>query len=247
MPDFNDAFTAHQRRRWMTPNAHHFVRPDWRRHVRPNSEAAAVFELYAQKYSPDQPRDDHGRFAYEGHDKPSRVRVASSGMGRPKSRFLIALEAARTAIEAYRRAQGLRNLFGQNVGTLAYTEINGKGIYGVSSAMSTYETGDRAAANTMRDDLIRDFPELFDKENLGQAPNNAIYHAETTTLLRAARENGGSLEGKELEVHVDTRMCRNCRSVLPYVGIELDNPTVTFVGPRGERMTMRDGRWILGR
>src|SRR5262249_2870802 len=39
----------------------------------------------------------------------------------------------------------------------------------------------------------------------------------------------------------DCPMCNNCRLVLPYVGLELGNPTVTFVGPRGSAVTMRDG------
>ena len=78
-------------------------------------------------------------------------------------------------------------------------------------------------------------------------PNNAIYHAETTALLRAASENGGSLKGQELVVTVDKPMCKDCRTVLPYVGIELDNPTVTFVGLNGEHRTMRDGRWVSRR
>jgi hypothetical protein len=249
MSAIKNAYLDHQLKRWMAPNAHHFVRPDWRRHVRPGSDLAAVYELYEQKYRPDQLRDDHGRFAYEGRDKPSRVRLGSSdkpSLGRA-SIIAIAIEVAKRAMEAFRSANGLRDLFGRNEGTLAYTEINGKGIYGANSTSAAYETSDRAAADNMRDALIRDFPEYFDKDNIGQAPNNAIYHAETTALLRAARENGGSLKGRELEVYVDTPICRNCESVLPYVGLELDNPTVTFFGPRGERRTMRDGRWVLGR
>jgi hypothetical protein len=249
MAQFKDAYTEHQLKRWMRPDAHNLVRSDWRRHMPSASDFTAVFASYEQKYREDQLRDDLGRFAYEGRDKPSRVRLASSEMGPlgPRSRLLIALEAARTAFEAYRSAQGLRDLFGHNVGTLAYTELNGKGIYGVNSTSGVYDTNDRAAADKMRDALIRDFPDYFDKDNIGWAPNNAVYHAETTALLRAAHENGGTLKRQELEVHVDAPMCPNCESALPYVGLELDNPTVTFVGPKGERRTIRDGRWVLGR
>ena len=50
----------------MAPNAHLFIRPDWRRWVTPGSELYSVYELYESKYRPDQLRDDHGRFAYEG-------------------------------------------------------------------------------------------------------------------------------------------------------------------------------------
>lgn len=244
-----DAYTEQQLKRWMRPDAHHFVRPDWRQCVSPKSSVAAVFELYERKYRDDQLRDDHGRFAYEGRYKPGRVRLAASEMGPlgPKSKWAIAVEAALAAFEAYRSANRLRDLFGRDIGTLAYTELNGKGIYGVNSTVGTYEASDRAAADKIRDVLIKDFPDYFDKDNIGQAPNNAIYHAETTALLRAARENGGTLKGLELEVHVDAPMCRNCRSVLPYVGLELDNPTITFIDSGKVVSTMRDGRWISRR
>jgi hypothetical protein len=56
MSAIKNAYLEHQIKRWMAPNAHHFVRPDWRRYVQPGSDAAAVFELYEQKFSPDQPR-----------------------------------------------------------------------------------------------------------------------------------------------------------------------------------------------
>jgi hypothetical protein len=47
-----------------------------------------------------------------------------------------------------------------------------------------------------------------------------------------------------LEMHVDNPMCNNCVPVLPYVGLKLGNPTVTFIGPNNVSNTMRDGRWI---
>ena len=162
----------------------------------------------------------------------------------PKSKIAIAIEAVLAAFEVYRHSHGLRDLFGENIRTLSFTKLNGKDIIGINSTAPTYDASDRAAADKMRDSLIKDFPEKFDKDNIGQTPNNAIYHAETTALVRAARANGGTLKGEELVVYVDTAMCRNCESVLPYVGLELDNPTVTFVGPKGEMNTMRDGRWV---
>jgi hypothetical protein len=242
----DDTFTQHQLKRWMRPDAHRFVRPDWRRHVRPGFEDDHPFALYERKYRKDQLRDDHGRFADEGREKPKRIRLAASEMGPfgPKPKWVVAVDAAVAAFETYRKTHGLRDLFGQNIGTLSFTKVNGKDIIGINSTAPTYDTIDRVAADKMRDSLIKDFPEYFDKENIGQAPNNAVYHAETTALLRAARANGGTLEGQELVVHVDAKMCPNCESILPYVGIELDNPTVTFVGPRGEINMMRDGRWM---
>lgn len=74
MPPFKSAYLEHELKRWMRPDAHHFVRPDWRRHVTPGSDLAAVFALYENKYSPDQPRDDQGRWTSGGggaEGKPS--------------------------------------------------------------------------------------------------------------------------------------------------------------------------------
>lgn len=50
------AYLEHQLRRCMRPDAHSFVRPDWRRHVRPGFADDHPFALYERKYSPDQPR-----------------------------------------------------------------------------------------------------------------------------------------------------------------------------------------------
>jgi len=156
----------------------------------------------------------------------------------------IAAELAKRAMEAYRSENGLRDLFGRRDGTVSYTELNGKQIFGSNSTSPTYTARDRAAADNMRDELIRDYPELFNRDNIGQMPNNALYHAETTALLRAARENDGTLAGQTLEVRVDNPMCNNCDTVLPYVGLRLGNPTVTFVDSNNMTNTMHDGRWL---
>ena len=88
---------------------------------------------------------------------------------------------------------------------------------------------------------------MFDRRNLGQKPNDALFHGETTVLLRAAKERGGTLAGQTLTVFTDRELCNSCERVLPYVGLELGNPTVTLVDPDGSTMTMRDGAWIVGR
>jgi hypothetical protein len=117
--------------------------------------------------------------------------------------------------------------------------------FGVNSGANSYTSADRAAANDMRSTLINKYPDVMETDRIGLMPNNGLYHAETTLLLRAARANGGSLAGMEFEVHVDGQsVCRSCRTVLPYVGLELGNPTVTFIEPSGLRRTMRDGAWI---
>jgi hypothetical protein len=63
MPLRDDSFTQHQLQRWMRPDAHHFVRADWRRHVRPGHERDLPFALYERKYSADQPRVPSGSLA----------------------------------------------------------------------------------------------------------------------------------------------------------------------------------------
>jgi len=82
-------------------------------------------------------------------------------------------------------------------------------------------------------------------ENLGQIPNNAVFHTEATCLLRAARVNApGTLAGKTIEVHVDREMCWSCETILPFIGLELGNPEVTFVDPAGHVRRMHNGEWI---
>ena len=56
MPPINAAYLEHQLKRWMRPDAHHFVRADWRKFARPGSEDGHPFALYERKYRPDQPR-----------------------------------------------------------------------------------------------------------------------------------------------------------------------------------------------
>jgi len=152
-------------------------------------------------------------------------------------------QAIQQAISDYRF---IHNLGGRDV--VAYAPGLPEGSrFGVNSTANSYEPRDRYEAQRMRDDLIYEYPDVMEIESISLMPNNALFHAETTLLLRAARANGGSLAGLEFEVHVDGRnVCNNCQRVLPYVGLELGNPIVTFVNPSGTRRTMRDGRWIGG-
>jgi hypothetical protein len=66
MSPFNSAYLEHQLKRWMRPDAHNFIHPDWRRDVKPGSELWALYERYERKYSPSQPRDDRGRWTSDG-------------------------------------------------------------------------------------------------------------------------------------------------------------------------------------
>lgn len=125
---------------------------------------------------------------------------------------------------------------------MTVTTIDGRQIYGSNPDLGEWRSADRNEANRLRAIVLRRHPELGDPDNVGRTPLNAFYHAETNVLLRAARQHGGTLAGRTLEVFGDRELCNNCKKILPYVGLELGNPTVTFVEPDGTPWTMRDGR-----
>jgi hypothetical protein len=58
----NDAFDAHQRARFMRPDAGRWLRADAARWLKPPHPDK-------QKYSPSQPRDERGRWTDAGNDK----------------------------------------------------------------------------------------------------------------------------------------------------------------------------------
>jgi hypothetical protein len=147
-------------------------------------------------------------------------------------------------IDAYRSENGFWDLFGYRHGTVAVATINGKHVFGSNSNSPTYTRQDQLLAERLRQNLIQKYPDVMKRDNLGEKPNDALFHAETTVLLRAARESGGTLAGQTIEVFADRPLCISCKKVLPYVGLELGNPTVTFVGPDASRKTMRNGSWI---
>lgn len=140
-------------------------------------------------------------------------------------------------MDAFRRQQGL-DLIGDPIwsreqNSVSTCQVDGIPYIGVNSQALTYSDRDNTAAEQIRDSLIQSYPSRMNTDNIGQFPNNAVFHAEATCLLRAARANGGTLAGKVIEVHVDREMCRSCKQILPYIGLELGNPTVTFKDPRG--------------
>jgi len=151
-------------------------------------------------------------------------------------------------MDAYRRQQGM-DLFGEPIwsrehNSVAICNVDGSPFLGVNSEALTYTDGDNARAEQLRDVLLTSYPTSMTTRNIGQIPNNALFHAETTCLLRAAHGSGGTLSGKVIEVHVDREMCLSCEKILPLIGLELGNPKVTFIDPHGRIRTMRDGRWI---
>ena len=121
-------------------------------------------------------------------------------------------------------------------------EIDGRTFFGSNSRLPLYTSRDRAEADAMRAVLLRKHPDLVHSRDT-ETPMDALYHAETNVLLRAAREHGGSLAGRTIEVITDKPMCNSCPEILPKVGLELGNPTVTFIDRLGKVKTMRNGDW----
>jgi len=63
--------------------------------------------------------------------------------------------------------------------------------------------------------MIPKYRDTMGRGHPGWAPNDALFHAEVTVLLRAAGENGGTLAGKSLVIFIDKSMCPSCRLLLP--------------------------------
>ncbi|MEX1083799.1 MAG: hypothetical protein WEC82_05720 [Xanthobacteraceae bacterium] len=155
-------------------------------------------------------------------------------------------------IGAYRATNNMPDLFEEptwrsDQGTVAATEVNGSLVFGTNSNAPGYTTADRVQADAQRRALIEKYPDVMNRRNIGLAPNNSLYHAEATVLLRAANANNGTLENRNIEIHVDREMCSSCQDVLPYLGLEIGNPVVTFVDPNGRKRTMWGGSWLGGK
>jgi hypothetical protein len=60
MPYIHLHALEYERRRWLRPDAHRFIRRDWRRFVKPGSELAAYYESIERKYRAGQPRVPRG-------------------------------------------------------------------------------------------------------------------------------------------------------------------------------------------
>jgi hypothetical protein len=126
----------------------------------------------------------------------SGIRLAAGEKAGLGALLALALHLAFLTIEAYRSKNGLRDLFNRKIGTVAWTKLDGKDVFGANSRSPTYTNVDRVAAEKLRDTLARKHPDLMGSDNIGRMPNNTVFHAETTVLLRAARENGGTLAGR---------------------------------------------------
>jgi MafB19-like deaminase len=211
--------------------------------------AAQHIAGHRSHFNPNQPRvpagnPDGGQWTNTGGGTGSRLAAAEKPRLGRRTVIPLVLEAAKRLIKAYRSERGLWDLFERKEGTVAFAELDGTKVFGANSTSPAYTSADEVAAIELRNVLMEKYPKNFRAEHVGQMPNDALFHAETTVLLRAARQAGGTLAGRTLTVHVDAKLCNNCQKVLPYVGLEVGNPTVTFVDPKGLTKTMRDGAWL---
>lgn len=129
-------------------------------------------------------------------------------------------------------------------GTVAYLEVDGQAVFGVNADAPGYTVHDEAMARGMRARLIERYPDIMATGNIGLRPNDALFHAETNALLRAAEPYGDSLVGRTIEMRVDRRLCDSCDKVLPSLGAQIGNPTVRIIDGTGALWIMRDGTWI---
>ncbi|HYW64576.1 MAG TPA: hypothetical protein VE865_15395 [Bradyrhizobium sp.] len=156
-------------------------------------------------------------------------------------------------IDAYRTINNAPDLFGrpawpQNDGAVTAGKIDGKVYFGVNSTAPGYSDADWNTARTTRDNLINKYPESMDKTNIGWTPNDSLFHAESTILLRAAKDSGGSLANRSIEIYVDQKVCDSCGKILTKLGLELGDPYVAFIErDTGLRNEMWHGKWLSGR
>jgi hypothetical protein len=154
---------------------------------------------------------------------------------------------ARKLIEGVHRELAKWDLFGQDPDkvTVAVTTMDGEAIIGTSSTYGDWHPIDQFEARALRATIMRKYRHLW-RPNSGYIPLDAFFHAEANLLLRAARKNGRSLAGKSLDVFVDNETCANCKEILGPIGLELGNPTLTFINSTTGRVmgVVRDGKWL---
>lgn len=180
-------------------------------------------------------------------DPLGRQQHGDPPLGMPAPPADIEWRRAKARLNDYRTHYGMIDLgdraaVAKPEGTAAITYLDRAPIFGINSSSLAYTNSDRDRANNLLGVLVRQNPDIFWEDRISWIPNIAVYHAETTVLLRAAAASGGSLEGRDLTVYVDRVLCRDCEKVLPYVGLQLGNPTVRFIDPYGIIKEMRDGR-----
>ena len=173
--------------------------------------AAQHIAEHRSHFNPNQPRvpagnPDGGQWTSSGGGIGARLAAADKPRFGGGAALAIILEIAKQVIERYRSENGLWDLFGYRHGTVAFTTIDGTDIFGSNSGSPTYTSADRAAAISMRTIVVKKYPEVFSAERVGRMPNDALFHAETTVLLIAARQNG-VLWRNERSQYMSMRVC----------------------------------------
>ncbi|MDO9414039.1 MAG: hypothetical protein Q7T81_15830 [Pseudolabrys sp.] len=84
MPIVKPEYLERELKRWARPDARNFVRPDWQRFVKLQSDVASVFALYERKYRADQARApggsrEGGRWVDEGGNGGGEDRTQVAG------------------------------------------------------------------------------------------------------------------------------------------------------------------------
>ena len=100
-------------------------------------------------------------------------------------------------IDIYRGQNNSVDLFGREAwprdkDVVGYTVLDGIPVFGTNSTAPPYTTANHEAATRWRDALVELYPGTLQRENVGRMPNDAMYHAEASVLLRAAERSGGS-------------------------------------------------------
>jgi len=134
--------------------------------------------------------------------------------------------------DEFRSLQGLPDIGDEPAdrtsdGTVARAEVDGQYVYGTNSnAPYGYQVMDRLSAISMRRTLLIKYPNKMTLKNIGQKYNDSVFHAEATSLLRLARNYGGTLRGKQIKMTVDRKLCPGCEKILPLIATELGDPDI---------------------
>lgn len=153
-------------------------------------------------------------------------------------------------LEAYRRSNAPPDMFAhpwsRKSNTVAVaTPGEGQIFFGTNSRAPTYPNRDKLTARQTVRTMREEFPTVMNRQNAGGAPNNALFHAESTILLRMRDGYGGTLAGLTFRVTADRRMCTACELVLPRLGMHLGNPRVSYYDGAGLQGIMHHNEWLF--
>jgi hypothetical protein len=152
-------------------------------------------------------------------------------------------------LEAYRESNATPDLFGggwsRERHTVAVATPEEQLFFGMNSNAPTYTGRDRTKASQTIDLMLEQFPRVINRRNIGSKPNDALYHAESTILLRMKEAFGGTLAGRTFRVTVDREMCSSCVEVLPRLGVHLGDPRVSYYDNVGLQGIMQHSRWLF--